>query len=331
MSVRTGTAVTRRTAAHAKINLGIAVTTTRSDGYHELRSVFLRLALADVLIVRPAAGPRDELVIEGDPDCPVDDNLVLAAAGAFRDVAGTGLGPDPLAIRLEKRIPMAAGLAGGSSDAAAMLRLLARSHPDVADPLTLRTVAARIGSDVPFFVGAAGAALVSGVGELVEPLPPPIEPLGVLLVTPPVAMPTPAVFRAWDALSRPGGDRGPTSRAADAVETLASELRAGATPAMVIELAAALRDANDLWPAATTVEPALDAWRDDLERLLGRPVSMSGSGSTLVALYPDPAAASEAAVRLGSVPALADRGARITATTSTSPYPPDIDTIEEAT
>ncbi|MBX3030063.1 MAG: 4-(cytidine 5'-diphospho)-2-C-methyl-D-erythritol kinase [Chloroflexi bacterium] len=323
-----------RTTAPAKVNLGIAVSGVRPDGYHELRSVFLRLALADELAVRPTSG-SDHLVIEGAPDCPVDGNLVLRATAAFRAAAGVrGIDVDPVAIRLHKRIPMAAGLAGGSSDAAAMLRLLALASPGALEPLALREVAARIGADVPFFVGAAGAALVAGIGETVESLPPPIEPLGVLLVTPPVEMTTPAVFGAWDRLTATSaastGSVPPATSATAVIDALAAELRAGATPSTITGLADRLRDANDLWPAAVSVWPMLQGWRDDLERALDRPVLLTGSGSTLVALYEDPLAASDAADVLGRA-RLADGGARIAATASTSPYPPDIDIIEEGT
>ncbi|MCY7418304.1 MAG: 4-(cytidine 5'-diphospho)-2-C-methyl-D-erythritol kinase, partial [Chloroflexi bacterium] len=142
-----------RSSASAKVNLALAVTRVRADGYHELRSVFLRLELADTLSLTDSLAPDgpDQLDIDGDADCPVADNLVLRAIVAFRAAAGGSLVP-PVAVRLRKRIPMAAGLAGGSTDAATTLCLLAARFPDAAADVDLRALAARIGSDVLFFV-----------------------------------------------------------------------------------------------------------------------------------------------------------------------------------
>ena len=163
----------------------------------------------------------------------------------------------PMRFRLTKRIPMAAGLAGGSSDAAAALRLLAARHPGITTPEDIRQLAARIGADVPFFLDGAGAALVTGVGEAVEPLPPPIDPLGILLLTPLEGSSTPAVFRAWDESARATAP-GP-GVASDAIDRLARLLRGGVDAATLAAHAPALRSANDLWPAATMVTPGLVA------------------------------------------------------------------------
>ena len=316
-AARPATAV--RTLAPAKVNLGLRITARRTDGFHELRSVFLRLDLADALHLTAAPDGKDHLVVEGDPDCPIEGNLVLAAARAFRDAAAAPVGP--VAVTLRKRIPMAAGLAGGSSDAAATLRLLAQRHPGAVDDASLEAVAGAVGSDVPFFLAAVGAALVSGTGQEVDPLPPPIEPLGVLLVTPAAGLPTAAVFGAWDRLHDAGrlapGDP-------DVVDRLAAELRAGAAPSTVLGLAPLLRDANDLWPAAVAVEPAMDTFRGGLEERLGRPVLMTGSGSTLVALYPDASQAEAAARRLAGGPPAGLGIARVAATASGTPYPPEV-------
>ena len=122
---------------------------------------------------------------------------------------------------------------------------------------------------MPFFLEGVGAALVSGLGEDVEPLPSPIEPLGVLLLTPPVGSPTPRVFEAWDAMGA-DPDRG-TGASASAVDALAHLLRSGARPADVVALAPDLRSANDLWSPAVQVTPALVALRDALEARLDRP------------------------------------------------------------
>ncbi len=312
------------TSAHAKVNLALAVMGRRVDGYHELRSVFLRLELADTLVLEDAGGAADELVIEGDPDCPVTDNLVLRAVDAFRERAAAAVVP-PVRVTLTKRIPMAAGLAGGSSDAAATLRLLARRHPDVVAPEELAAVAARIGADVPFFLDGTGAALVSGIGEEVEPLPPPIEPVGVLLLSPRTGASTAAVFRAWDdraATSKATADVRHGPDAAATVETLAHLLRIGVDAAALSAHAPAIRDANDLWPAAAVVAPGLDGLRTTVERQLGRPVMLTGSGSSLFGLYPSPDAAAIGTERLRSGPSLV--GLRIHVTSTTGPYVPTI-------
>jgi 4-diphosphocytidyl-2-C-methyl-D-erythritol kinase len=311
-----------RTSAPAKVNLGLQVTARRADGFHELRSVFLRLELADELTLGDAPGPGDTLGIEGDLDCPVEGNLALVAVAACR----ARVGPiAPVAIHLRKHIPMEAGLAGGSSDAGAVVRLLERRHPAAFAEAPRRSVAVAIGSDVPFFVEAVGAALVSGTGDTLEPLPPPIEPLGVLLVRPPVGLATGRVFGAWDR-RHPGRPDAPGS---SVVDELAAELRAGARPETIIELAGRLRDANDLWTAAVTEEPRMDACRGLLEARLERPVLMSGSGSTLFALYPDRASADQAAQALREDLPQALAGAWVEASGSGTPYPPDVVSVEE--
>ncbi|MFN8520664.1 MAG: 4-(cytidine 5'-diphospho)-2-C-methyl-D-erythritol kinase [Chloroflexota bacterium] len=321
---------TLRTCAPAKVNLGLQVVTRRPDGYHELRSVFLRIGLADELALADGDGPRDTLVVDGDPACPVEGNLALRAVAAIRSTVTADL--PPVAIRLRKRIPLEAGLAGGSSDAAAVLRLLAHRHPGMPDGSQRIALAASLGADVPFFLSAAGAALVRGIGEGIEPLPPPIEPLGVLLVRPRVGLPTARVFGAWDAHHPGDGHPGRESDgagAATAIDELAAQLRGGASPQALVALAPRLRDANDLWAAAVVVEPRMARFRDALEARLGRPVLMTGSGSTLVALLDGPASAMEAAESLRADLPAPLVGAWVAASASGTPYPPMVDIEEE--
>ena len=191
-----------------------------------------------------------------------------------------------LAVRLEKRIPAAAGLAGGSSDAAAALdgALEAWGAADVLGPEARAALAASLGSDCPFFL-AGGWALVEGRGERVTALPAPRgEAPGVVLVTPAVGVPTPAVFERYAAGIRPeGGATLASSR------YLAGELQAGLTTARLMERAGVLAVANDLAPATAALVPALVRARRALARLLERPVGQSGSGPTLWALSPSKA------------------------------------------
>jgi 4-diphosphocytidyl-2-C-methyl-D-erythritol kinase len=149
------------------------------------------------------------------------------------------------------------------------------------------------------FVAGYGAALVSGIGDVIDPLPAPRPPAGLLLVTAAQRLSTAAVFAELDR-GRPA-DRtsshipGASEAAAD---VLAQALRAGLDGAALLVLATRLRDANDLWPAASRLSPTLAATRDALEQALGRPVLLSGSGPTLVAVYPSHEFAAAAAVRL---------------------------------
>jgi 4-diphosphocytidyl-2-C-methyl-D-erythritol kinase len=281
--------------APAKLNLSLAVVGRRADGYHELHSVMVPLELADRLSLASAAGRIDTLHVDGFDAGPEPANLVLRALAGAREAVGAGwaggVGPPPaLAVRLDKRIPVAAGLAGGSSDAAAALDgALEAWGADLTVHERLR-VAARLGADVPFFL-AAGVALVEGSGERVTPLRGILgEPPGVLVITPPVRLRTPDVFAAFDAGARSAGGATATSS-----NHLADELRTGLTAAALLDRAGVLAVANDLAPAAAALEPGLVALRRALIRRLGRPVGQSGSGPTLWVLYPSRAEAEAAA------------------------------------
>lgn len=290
-----------RGLARAKINLGLAVLGRRPDGYHDLASVFVRLALADALSVAFAGGPpttdpaADLLEVVGRR--PTEDpgqDLVLRAAALLRTEAGRPL--PPLAFRLVKRIPVAAGLGGGSADAAAALALAGRAWGLVLGRAQRLELAARLGSDVPFFAAGLPAAWVEGRGERIESVPPPGD-LGVLLVSPKAGLDTAAVFAAFDRLAAAEARSQPPR---DAVPERAGRAsgEAGAWSSTVGDLAAAMRDGNDLWPAAADLCPGLVELRERLERSLERPVLLSGSGPTLVALYPSGTAAAAAVRRV---------------------------------
>ncbi len=154
--------MTVREKARAKVNLGLAVTTRRGDGFHELDTIFALLDLHDTLDATPAEG--FSLEVTGLSAGPDQDNLVLRAARAFSQAGGTG----GAAFRLYKQIPVAAGLGGGSSDAAAALRIMARLYPDAA--VDLPEIARNLGSDVPFFLSGQSAAWGRGRGERLEPM-----------------------------------------------------------------------------------------------------------------------------------------------------------------
>ncbi len=287
--------------APAKVNLTLAVLGSRPDGFHDLHSVFVPLDLADRLSVAVLPpGAQDTLHVDGFDPGPPGDNLVLRAIRAAREAARPEWGhpgpPPPLAARLEKRIPVAAGLAGGSSDAAAALDAALAAWGVVLDPATRHRVAAALGSDVPFFA-VGGPALIEGRGERLTPLrwlrdaDGTHDRPGLLLVTPSCGVSTPAAYRAWDQGARAAG-----GAARLASTHLADELRRGVLGvADLLARASVLASANDLGPAAAVVEPGLVPFKRGLLRLLGRPVGISGSGPTHFALYPSYAEASAAA------------------------------------
>lgn len=250
-----------RAAAYAKVNLGLRVGTVREDGFHPLRSLFQSISLSDRIELEPTESDEG---ISGRDDRPVPDgerNLAWRAIDAVREAAGVAGG---VALRLDKRIPVAAGLGGGSADAAAALHLAQRHFG--ADPAVVAQVAPTLGSDVPFCI-VGGTAVVTGRGDVVAPIPPLLE-YALALVVPPVELATPAVYAAWDRLGEPAG------------------------PAIVESaLPPQLREhgplVNDLYPAAVSLRPEVDDWRAQLEATWDRPVAMSGSGPTLLGFFVD--------------------------------------------
>jgi 4-diphosphocytidyl-2-C-methyl-D-erythritol kinase len=259
--------------APAKLNLCLYLGSRREDGLHELCSLFEPLALADLLTVTEAE--RDEVMCPGLEG----ENLAAAALAALRE---RGWERPPLRIEIEKRVPVAAGLGGGSADAAAVLRLAAG---EVAE---LEEIAASLGADVPSQLRPA-LALVRGAGERVEPLPAPAEHAAVLLPDD-GGLRTAEVFAEADRL---GLGREPLE-----LDELAARLGpaagAGASPLSYPELLV-----NDLEPAARALRPSIG---DALEQLreAGAPVAvLSGSGPTAVGLFASLAVAQEAAAAIG--------------------------------
>lgn len=276
--------------AHAKINLVLAVTGARDDGYHELRSVFLRLALHDRLAVELDPGaPADHLEVEGE-QVAGDENLVLRAASELRAAIDPSL--PSLRFALHKRIPAAAGLGGGSSDAAAAIDLALAAWGVRLHPAERLGAALRVGADVPFFTAGHPASLVEGIGEHVTPLPAPEPAAGILLVTPRDRLSTAAVFAEYD--------REPAAGALERVDEIVSLLREGVEGMTLAATTAMLREANDLWPPAQRLLPGLTRMRELVAKTIGHAVLLTGSGPTLVAVYPSEAAATRAAVTLSA-------------------------------
>jgi 4-diphosphocytidyl-2-C-methyl-D-erythritol kinase len=255
--------------AAAKLNLCLYLGPRRDDGLHEICSLFQPLALADRIVV--AASERDEVVCPGVEG----PNLAQAALAALREA---GWSHPPVRIEIDKRIPVAAGLGGGSADAAAVLRLAAGEVEGIEE------IAASLGADVTSQLDPA-LALVRGAGELIEPLPEPGE-YGVVLIPDPDGLATAEVYAEADRLG--------LGRSREELEGIAARLRAacvaGASPLEYADLLV-----NDLATAAISLRPSI---RETLEALgeAGAELALvTGSGPTAVGLFADIAKADAAA------------------------------------
>jgi 4-diphosphocytidyl-2-C-methyl-D-erythritol kinase len=268
----------------AKLNLGLRVVGRRSDGFHDLDSLFVRLGLGDTVTLRLADDdgavddrlrrvPAGDAWLDRRPLPTGADNLVLRALAAYRSAARAhGVQVPPLVAELVKRIPWGAGLAGGSADAAATLRAAAALCPAGVDLMALAT---RLGSDVPFCLAGYPAARVGGRGEVLRRVD--LPSFDLVLVYPGVEVATGPAFDWW---ASDGHDVDPPDEAG---------LRAPRTGGRSPRLANALEA-----PVAARV-PQVAAALALLRSLEFGPVAMSGSGSTCYALVGDAAAAEAAA------------------------------------
>lgn len=274
MTARPGPALHER--APAKVNLTLHVLGRRADGYHALESLVVFAGAADELVLHPGEPLALAVKGEGGDLGPADDNLVLRAArAALEGIEGLAAGR----FELEKRLPVAAGLGGGSADAAAALRLLARANGLPPDDPRLVEAGRRVGADVAVCLHCR-PAMMRGAGESVSPLAR-LPDLGLLLVNPRRPLATSAVFaRLGLAPGQPlEGEPHPDPAA------LTSQ-------ALFAALAAAR---NDLQAPAIALEPAIAAVLAALEGLPGcRLARMSGSGASCFGLFDTPAAAREA-------------------------------------
>ncbi|MEA2478988.1 MAG: 4-diphosphocytidyl-2-C-methyl-D-erythritol kinase, partial [Thermoleophilaceae bacterium] len=259
--------------APAKVNLVLHVGPVRGDGLHELCSLFASLELADeVRVERAARGAAGDSVT-----CPGvgGPNLAARALAELRAELGGEL--PPLAVTIDKRIPVAAGLGGGSADAAAVLRAANELAGRPLGANALRAIGARLGADVPSQV-EPGHALVTGAGEGVERLA--LPPLALVLVPQHEGLSTPAVYREADRIGSTRERLDP-----DALRALAA--------APVATLAAALD--NDLEPAALSLRPELRDELDGLRAAGALAARITGSGPTAFGVFATRAAAERAA------------------------------------
>jgi 4-diphosphocytidyl-2-C-methyl-D-erythritol kinase len=250
--------------APAKINLILQVAPPRADGLHPICSLFASLELADDVEVEPVPDAAEDRVICPGVEGP---NLAAAAAAAFRRDIEPRL--PPLSIRIDKRIPIAAGLGGGSADAAAVLRAANAIAGNPAEPEQLRALGATIGADVPSQVEPRHA-LVSGAGEEVER----VELPGMALVLIPQleGLSTGAVYAEADRIGSTRQELDP-----DRLRALAR--------APLAELAAALE--NDLQPAALSLRPELAQVIDELRGAGALAAQVTGSGPTVFGIFDD--------------------------------------------
>jgi 4-diphosphocytidyl-2-C-methyl-D-erythritol kinase len=258
-----------RERAHAKVNLVLQVGPARADGLHELCSLFASLELADELTIEPAE--RDEIVCAGVEG----QNLATAAVERFRSVAAPEL--PPLRVEIEKRIPVAAGLGGGSADAAAVLRAANAIAGGRLDRAGLRALGAEIGADVPSQVEPRHA-LVTGAGENVEPVELPDAVL--VLVPQSEGLATGAVYAEADRIgsTREQLDpKGLRALASSPLEHLAGRLE------------------NDLGPAALSLRPGLAEVAAALRESGALAAQVTGSGPTVFGLFAAGAEAERAA------------------------------------
>ena len=269
-----------RVAAPAKLNLFLRVLSRDTDGYHGLETLFALVDLADELYAERREGADVSIDVEGADVGPADENLAVRAARLVLEATGRRFG---VHLRLTKRIPVRAGLGGGSSDAAAALHAVNHLAGGAVPRHELLQLAARLGSDVPFFVTGAPLALGWNRGERLLVLPP-LPPAPALLLLPPVPIATAEAYGWVDAARQSAGRRGAVALDLDALRTWGDIGRMAG---------------NDFESPAFGRHPPV---RAAFEALVGtRPLvcRMSGSGATLFAIYRSPRDRDDAAMMLG--------------------------------
>jgi 4-diphosphocytidyl-2-C-methyl-D-erythritol kinase len=269
--------------APAKINLFLRILGRRADGYHNLESLFVPVpGLADTLDISPGAPGSGCSVTPELRGTPPEKNLVFRAWKAYAQA--TGRAPD-ITVRLTKRIPTGAGLGGGSSDAAAMLRWLQDQPGARALPQTeLVRLAAGIGADVPFFL-QDGPAWACGIGDELTPVALDLSAFTLLLVLPPVHVSTAWAYGAWNEQPTPGAN---SEDCAECLTTQASthKRRVSLSPVVV---------QNDFEAIVFPAHPALRVLKERLLEMGAASAAMSGSGAGLAALFRESRLALDAA------------------------------------
>lgn len=270
-----------RLAAHAKLNLVLRILAREASGYHQIETAFALLELADELVVRrSAAGGEVTLDAAGADLGPAPENLAVRAARMVLEATGNRFG---VAISLTKRIPVRAGLGGGSSDGAAALHAVNALAGNAVPRHELLHFAARLGADVPFFASGAALAVAWGRGERQFRLPAP-PPLPALIAVPPVQVSTSDAYAWWDEQNREPTARGPVSLDAEALSTWGSIGRLGG---------------NDFETVVFGKHPELRALYERMAQTGPVWVRLCGSGSAIAAVYKKESERDDAVQRLG--------------------------------
>ena len=252
--------------APAKINLNLRITGRRADGYHLIDSIVIFANLTDRLTLTPA--PQDSITINGNmaQDLSQKTTSIHQARDAFRTATNY---QTPLAITLEKNIPISAGLGGGSADAAATLQAMRQLTPKPLNEKTLNQIALTIGADVPALLTSHKTTMLrmQGIGEIITPLPKP-NPLGILLVKPKTPLPTKKTFTQYK------------KQNPKYTQPKNNEIN----PIKAIKLG------NDLLTPAQTLNPEIT----EILKILNQNSGLSGAGNTCFKLFPNPTQAHEA-------------------------------------
>ena len=250
--------------APAKINLNLRITGRRADGYHLIDSIVIFANLTDRLTLTPAA--KDSITINGNiaQDLTQKTTSIHQARDAFRTATNWN---QPLAITLEKNIPISAGLGGGSANAAATLQAMRQLTP--LNEKTLTQIALTLGADVPALLTSHKTTMLrmQGIGEIITPLPKP-KPLGILLVKPKTPLPTKKTFTQY------------TKQNPKYTQPKNNEIN----PIKAIKLG------NDLLTPAQTLNPEIT----EILKILNQNAGLSGAGNTCFKLFPNPTQAIEA-------------------------------------
>ncbi len=266
-------------AAHAKVNLFLRVLAREESGYHGLETLFCLVSLADRLRAEPRDGQAITLEVTGADCGPPEQNLAVRAADLVLAATGRRFG---VHLTLDKRIPVQGGLGGGSSDAAAALLAVNALAANAVPRHELLQFAARLGSDVPFFVAGGPLALAWGHGERMLRLPPlPAAP--ALLLQPPVGVSTPDAYRQVDAARQGAGMRGAVALDLEALQSWGSIGRLAGND-FEFALFGRLPELRRAFEALAATHPLL--------------CRMTGSGSTILAVYRTPAEREEARQQL---------------------------------
>ena len=263
--------------AYAKVNLGLDITGLREDGYHLVKMIMQTIGLFDVLTFRPADRPgislkiSEKSTIPDIADVPTDDrNLIVKAARRVLEKAGT---PDiGVEITLEKHIPMAAGMAGGSTDCAAALRGVAELIGLTLSEKELAEIGVTLGADVPYCL-MGGTALSEGIGEVLTPLPA-IPPCGFLIVKPEFGASTKEVYGAYDRL-KPEEIRHPD------IDGMVEALKQGNLSGVASRLG------NVLEQVTAAQHPEIRVIEDLIRKNGVQDTIMTGSGPTVFGLLPE--------------------------------------------